>query len=119
MFTCFIRYEIDPGKRAEFRTYAQAWIALIQKYGGTHHGYFLPPEAGDAVPDPAFSFPGLGRSGPPDIAVALFSFPSLEAYDAYRKNVADDPACRAATRRFDESPSFTGYERTFLVRVDR
>ncbi|HUO94271.1 MAG TPA: NIPSNAP family protein [Rhizomicrobium sp.] len=81
MFTCFIRYQIEPGKLAEFREYAHAWIGLIRKYGGTHHGYFVPGTTEDRFPDTGFSFPGLGASGPPNIAIALFSFPGVEAYD--------------------------------------
>ena len=46
MFTCFIRYEIEPGKLDAFKEYARAWIVLIRKYGGTHHGYFIPGESG-------------------------------------------------------------------------
>ena len=115
MFTCFIRYQVAPGRLAEFREYAHAWIALIRKYGGTHHGYFVPGTDGDALPDAAFSFPGLGREGPPDIGVALFSFPTLEAYQAYRREVAQDDGCKAATARFDAAPCFTSYERTFLL----
>ncbi len=117
MFTCLIRYTIDPTKRSEFLDYARAWIALITKYGGTHHGYFLPPDEHDPVPRATFSFPGLGRDGPPDCAVALFSFPSVEAYEAYRRNVSEDPACTAATARFNETKCFSSYERTFLVPV--
>jgi len=115
MFTCVIRYEIAPGKREAFREYARAWIALIRKYGGTHHGYFVPGEAGEALPDASFSFPGLGREAPPDIGFALFSFPDLDSYERYRRDVAQDEACKAATARFDETKCFTGYERSFLV----
>lgn len=115
MFTCCIRYRIEPDKLDEFREYAQAWIALIREYGGTHHGYFMPGTSGDALPSPTFSFPGLGTEGPPNVAVALFSFPSIEAYDAYRLGVADDPRCQAATARLNETKCFSSYERTFLV----
>ncbi|HWA30967.1 MAG TPA: NIPSNAP family protein [Rhizomicrobium sp.] len=115
MFTCFIRYEIAPGKLAAFREYAHAWIALIRKHGGTHHGYFVPGESGDVLPDAGFSFPGLGREGPPNIGVALFSFPDVESYERYRRDVAEDDGCKAATARFNETQCFTGYERTFLV----
>jgi hypothetical protein len=114
MFTCFIRYQVEPGKLEEFREYAQSWISLIRKYGGTHHGYFVP---GDDVPRPTFSFPGLGKDGPPNVAVALFSFPTVEAYDRYRKLVAEDADCKAATARFEDTKCFSGYERTFLVPI--
>jgi hypothetical protein len=115
MFTCFIRYRIEPGKLDEFRDYAHAWIALIGNYGGTHHGYFIPGTREDTLPSAAFSFPGLGTEGPPNVAVALFSFPSVEAYDEYRLTVSGDPDCKAATARFNETKCFSSYERTFLV----
>ncbi|HEX2593293.1 MAG TPA: NIPSNAP family protein [Rhizomicrobium sp.] len=94
MFTCFIRYQIAPGKLGAFKDHARAWIALIEKYGGTHHGYFAPGDGSTALPDASFSFPGLGREGPPDTGIALFSFPSLEAYERYRRDVAEDEACK-------------------------
>lgn len=117
MFTCVIRYRVEPGKLAEFREYARAWIGLIQKYGGAHHGYFLPGTDDDNLPEAAFSFPGLGAAAPSDVAFALFSFPSVEAYDRYRVAVADDEVCKAATARFNETKCFSGYERSFLVPI--
>jgi len=66
------------------------------------------------VPDPSFSFPGVGEPGPPNVGVALFSFSSVEAYDRYRREVASDPQCVAATERLDESKCFSSYERSFL-----
>jgi hypothetical protein len=107
MFTCCIRYNNDPDKLVAFREYSRAWISLINKYGGIHHGYF--------IPGTAFSFPGLGIEGPPNVAVALFSFPSLEAYEHYRMAVSEDELCKATTARFNETKCFTQYERTFLV----
>src|SRR5947208_4746620 len=106
MFTCLIRYEVAPGKVREFEEYARAWMRLIERHGGTHHGYFLPPEG--EVREASFSFPGLGRQGPPNLAVALFSFASVEKYDAYRRAVAEDPGCKAATARFEETRCFLG-----------
>jgi NIPSNAP len=117
VFTCVIRYRVEPGKLAEFREYAHAWIGLIRKYGGTHHGYFVPGTGEDSLPDPAFSFPGLGVAAPPDIAFALFSFPSVEAYEQYRAAVAEDEGCKAATARFNETKCFSRYERSFLVPI--
>jgi hypothetical protein len=115
VFTCVIRYRVEPGKLAEFREYAHDWIGLIRKYGGTHHGYFVPATDADRVPDPTFSFPGLGAAAPADVAFALFSFPTVEAYDHYRAAVAEDDGCKAATARFNETPCFSSYERSFLV----
>lgn len=111
MLTCLIRYEIDPNKLADFEQYARSWIELIEKYGGTHHGYFLPAKN---PPVTTLSFPGIGHDGPTNIAIALFSFPSLEAYESYRVDVASDPACKFATERFVQTQPFTSYERQFL-----
>jgi NIPSNAP protein len=117
VFTCFIQYEVDPAKREQFKDYARTWMALIRKYGGTHHGYFIPGDEEDALPNPAFSFPGLGSEGPSNTAIALFSFPNVDAYDKYRRDVAKDEDCVAVTARFHESKCFKRYERTFLVPV--
>jgi hypothetical protein len=86
-------------------------MRLIEKYGGTHHGYFVP---GDDAPLAAFSFPGIGEEGPSNIAVALFSFPGVEEYESYRREVASDPDCLAATIHYKETMCFTKYERTFM-----
>ena len=91
-------------------------MSLIEKYGGTHHGYFV---ADETPPSAAFSFPGVGEEGPSNVAIALFSFPSLEAYDTYREQVAQDPECHAATARYEATKFFTKYERTFVRRVER
>jgi hypothetical protein len=42
MITCFVEYTIDAEKTAEFERFARAWIGLVDRHGGTHHGYFLP-----------------------------------------------------------------------------
>ena len=116
MITCFLCYTIDPDKRAEFEHYARVWMRLTEKYGGTHHGYFVP---GDDPPSAAFSFPGLGEEGPGNIAVALFSFPSVAAYETYRREVANDPECLAATSHYEQTKCFIKYERTFMRLVSR
>jgi len=117
MSTCFIRYKLDLDKLDEFREYAHSWISLINKYGGTHHGFFVPGTHVDNLPSAAFSFPGLGTEGPPNITVALFSFPSIAAYDQYRMAVSSDEECKATTARFKETKCFYSYERTFLVPI--
>jgi len=81
MITCFLRYTINPDKLADFEHYARVWMGLIEKYGGTHHGYFVPAK----IHRQRHSvFPGIGEAGPDNVAVALFSFPSVEAYETYR-----------------------------------
>ena len=116
MVTCFIRYTIDQRRWAEFEHYARVWMRLIEKYGGTHHGYFVP---GDEPPSAAFSFPGIGETGPDDIAIALFSFPSIDSYESYRRDVPNDPECVEVTKHYEKTKLFTKYERTFMRRVER
>ena len=116
MITCFLRYTINPDQLADFEHYARVWMHLIEKYGGTHHGYFVP---GEASPSAAFSFPGIGEAGPDNVAVALFSFPTVEAYETYRRDVANDPECRAITSHYEQTSCFTKYERTFMKAVMR
>lgn len=96
MITCSLRYVIDPFKLKEFETYGKMWIPLVEKFGGIHHGYFLPHE------------------GPNNIALALFSFPSLAAYEIYRAAAADDADCQAAMRYYAETRCFLSYERSFM-----
>ena len=116
MITCFIRYTLDPAKLADFEQYARVWMRLIEKYGGTHHGYFVP---GASPSNAAFSFAGIGADGPPNIGIALFSFADAEAYERYRREVADDPECLEETRHRDETSCFLKYERTFMRMVAR
>ncbi len=112
MITCHLRYFIDPEKIEAFEHYARVWMRLIEKYGGTHHGYFLPD---DAPPSAMFS---VGEAGPKNVAVALFSFPNLDAYEKYRREVREDPECRAATKHYERTRCFTKYERTFMKPVE-
>jgi len=116
LITCFLRYTIDPEKLVEFEHYAAVWVSLIEKYGGTHHGYFVP---GDAPPLAEFSFPGIGEAGPDDVAIAWFSFPNVAAYESYRREVANDPECLAVTRHYEQTKCFTKYERTFMRALPR
>ncbi len=116
MITCFLRYTINPEKLVEFEHYASVWMRLIEKYGGTHHGYFVPS---DGPPSVAFSFPSVGEEGPGNIAVALFSFPTVAAYESYRREVANDPECLAITRHYEQTECFTKYERTFMRALPR
>ena len=115
MITCYVRYFINPNNVEEFERYARIWISLIEKYGGTHHGYYLPAETPASA---AFSFPGIGEEGPANVAVALFSFPNLAQYDIYRERAAEDPDCRIATAIQQETPCFLKYERSFMRRCE-
>src|ERR1700731_512253 len=105
--TCQIRYQFDVKKLSEFEAYARAWILLIERYGGTHHGYFVPRGTPDGV---RISFPQVGHDGPTDIAIALFTFPDEQGYLRYREMVTSDPYCQSAEALYRETECFIGYE---------
>jgi len=86
----------------------------VEKCGGTHHGYFVPIETPKSA---TFSFPGIGSEGEHDVALALFSFPTLADYESYRQRVAEDPDCLKATAIYEETKCFSKYERVFMRRV--
>lgn len=86
-------------KVPEFETYARMWIPLVEKISGTHHGYFLPYESSS------------------DLAVALFSFPSLAEYEHYRTASVSDVECQAAYKHAHETKCIISYERQFLRAV--
>lgn len=96
MITCTIRYVIDPYKLADFEDYAKLWIPLVNRLGGTHHGYFLPHE------------------GANNIALALFSFPSLAHYEIYRQRMTQDAECQAAFALAEKSRCIVSYGRSFM-----
>jgi len=95
MITCTIKYVIDPYKLREFETYSRAWITLVKKLGGIHHGYFLPHESAN------------------NIAFAMFSFDSLAAYEDYRHRMDNDADCQKAYAFAEKTRCIVSYERTF------
>jgi len=101
MITCYLRYIVDPDKLEEFEAYAKMWIPLVNKFGGTHHGYFLPHE------------------GASNIAVALFSFPTLAAYEDYRAKATSDAECQQVREHYRKTKCFRSYERSFMRPVLR
>lgn len=96
MITCVVDYTIDPAKIAEFERFARRWMEMVNQHGGTHHGYYLPAE------------------GASDKALALFSFPSLAAYEDYRRLFGQHPDFVAADQIRDDSGCVIRYERTFM-----
>ena len=96
MITCFLTYTINPEKIFDFEEYGRIWIRLVEKFGGAHHGYFLPGE------------------GACDIAYALFSFPSLAKYEEYRQVAANDDECKNAIEFAKKSGCIIRYDRTFM-----
>ena len=96
MITCVINYTIDPAKIDAYEQFARRWIELVNEHGGTHHGYYLPAE------------------GASDKALALFSFPSLAAYEEFRQLFGRHPDFIAADRIRAESGCVLRHERTFM-----
>ncbi|MBT2788623.1 MULTISPECIES: NIPSNAP family protein [unclassified Halomonas] len=96
MVTCYLRYIVDPYQLNEFECYAKLWIPLVEKFGGQHHGYFLPSE------------------GASNVALALFTFPSFAAYEQYRLESFDDPECQAAFKYAEDTRCILSYERSFF-----
>ena len=96
MITCYVRYVIDPYKVADFEVYAHLWIPLVNRFGGIHHGYFLPHEGANTI------------------AVALFSFSCLAAYETYRQQILTDAECQAAFAFAETTRCILSYERSFL-----
>ena len=97
--TVFIRYQLDPFKRAQFEQYARQWLGIIPRCGGDLIGYFMPHE------------------GTNNIAFALISFESLAAYEAYRARLRSDAEGVANFNFAEEHRFILAEERTFLSQV--
>ncbi|WP_298818356.1 NIPSNAP family protein [uncultured Roseibium sp.] len=93
MITCFIRYHIDPTKRASFETYARNWGQAIPRCGADLIGYYAPHE------------------GSSTLAYGVYSIENLAAYEAYRARLAADPLGQ-------ENYAFAQSEK-FILREDR
>lgn len=94
--TVFIRYQLDPFKRAQFEEYSKRWLTIIPRCGGELIGYFMPHE------------------GTNNIAFGLISFASLAAYESYRKTLRAD-LDGVANFNYAEAEKFIlAEERTFL-----
>ena len=97
--TVFIRYQLDPFKRAMFEQYSKNWLSIIPKCGGDLIGYWMPHE------------------GTNNIALALISFPSLAAYEIYRARLLEDPDGVANFQLARDRRFILSEERTFLRKV--
>jgi hypothetical protein len=98
--TVFIRYQLDPFRRAEFETYAQRWLEIIPRCGGRLDGYWVPHE------------------GTNNIAYGLISFESLAAYEAYRARIKADTDGHANFELAQAQKFILAEERTFLRKVE-
>jgi hypothetical protein len=97
--TVFIRYQLDPSKRAMFEEYAKRWLSIIPKAGGDLLGYWMPHE------------------GTNNIAFALISFENLAAYENYRARLRTDQEAIANFNFAEENKIILAEERTFLRKV--
>jgi hypothetical protein len=97
--TVFIRYQLDPFKRAQFEEYSKRWLTIIPKCGGDLIGYFMPHE------------------GTNNIAFALINFESLAAYESYRARLRQDAEGMANFHFAEENKFILAEERTFLRKV--
>jgi NIPSNAP len=97
--TVFIRYQLDPFKRAMFEEYAQRWLSIIPRCGGDLVGYWMPHE------------------GTNNIAFALISFENLAAYESYRARLRGDSEGMKNFNFAEENKFILAEERTFLRKV--
>jgi NIPSNAP len=97
--TVFIRYQLDPFRRAAFEEYAKRWLVIIPKCGGDLIGYWMPHE------------------GTNNIAFALISFENLAAYENYRARLRTDAEGIANFNFAEEHKFILAEERTFLRQV--
>jgi hypothetical protein len=98
--TCFIRYEIDPFQRDEFKKYAENWGRIIPRCGGHLVGYFLPHEGTNYV------------------AWGLIAFDSLASYEAYRARLKADPEAMANFSMAQSKRIILKEERNFVEVVE-
>jgi hypothetical protein len=98
--TCFIRYQIDPYQRDEFKKYAENWGKIIPRLGGHLVGYFLPHE------------------GTNDVAWGLIAFDSLASYEKYRTRLKSDSEARANFATAQSKRVILREERTFVEVVE-
>ena len=69
---------------------------LVAKFGGTHHGYFVPSE------------------GASNVALALLSFASPAKNEQYRIDYFEDKECMQAFEYAKQTNCIISYERSFF-----
>ncbi len=96
MITCFIQYQIDPTKRAQFVTYAKNWGQAIPECGADLIGYFAPHE------------------GSSTLAYGVYSIKDLASYEQYRTRLAQHPIGKENYQFGQKEKFILREERTFL-----
>jgi len=99
MLTCFIRYHIDPAKKAQFIQYARNWGEAIPRCGADLIGYFAPHE------------------GSTTLAYGVYNVGSLAEYEAYRERLAADPLGRENYEFAQREKFLLREDRTFLIKA--
>ena len=97
--TVFIRYQLDPFKRAMFEQYSRNWLRIIPKCGGDLIGYWMPHE------------------GTNNIGHALLSIDSLASYESYRARLRADEEGAANFEFAEQNRFILAEERTILRQV--
>jgi len=97
---CFIRYQIDPFQREDFKKYAENWGRIIPCCGGHLVGYFLPYE------------------GTNDVGWGLVAFDSLASYEHYKERLRSDKEARANFEMAQAKRFILREERNFVEVVD-
>src|SRR5207302_9978478 len=101
MMTLSIRYTLDANKLADFSAYAKDLQPAIERCGGKLQGYYLPTKLAGAT----------------NIGWALIDFPSLAAYEEYRRGLLTDAGGSACLRRAAPAGCILGDGRSFPPRV--
>lgn len=99
MITTCVNYVIDEQKLDAFERYAELWIPMVEKFGGTHHGYFLPTNSAGH---------DIGGS-----AMALYTFATPADYARWRSGQLGDPDCKAAVAFGQQSGCIQSHDRRF------
>ena len=95
--TCFIEYEINPFKHAEFELYAKNWGKIIPQCGGRLMGYFIPHE------------------GDNKRAFGLITFASLADYESYRARLKSDNDA-IENFRYAQQAQFILHEKRYFLK---
>ena len=96
MITCFIQYQIDATKKAQFEQYARNWGQAIPRCGAELIGYYAPHE------------------GSSTLAYGVYSIKDLAAYEQYRARLSADPLGRENYEFAQKEKFILKEDRTFL-----
>ncbi len=96
--TCFIRYEIDPTKKAAFEEYARNWGQVIPLCGADLIGYYAPHEGSSTT------------------AYGVYNIGSLAEYEVYRTRLVEHPDGKA-NYEFAQKKKFLLRENRIFLRL--